>query len=164
MELINRGVICSLWGGRHVDWLYLGSVGASGGVLLMWGNRVVDKVEETVGHFFVSCKFKNVVDHFVWAFTSVSGLNSDRDRSFLWEELSGLCSWWDVPWCGGGDFNVVRFPSERLGSEISLQLCIDFQLSSPSKALLTRLWLWGVSLGLILERLLQDQDWTGFYC
>ncbi|XP_075673783.1 uncharacterized protein LOC142643129 [Castanea sativa] len=46
MELINRGVICSLWGGQHVDWLYLGSVGASGGVLLMWDNRVVDKLEE----------------------------------------------------------------------------------------------------------------------
>ena len=77
LELINKGVICSLWGGQHVDWLYLCSMGASGGVLLMWDNRVVDKVEEAVGHFFVSCKFKNVVDHFVWAFTGVYGLNSD---------------------------------------------------------------------------------------
>ena len=116
MDLINRGVISSLWGGQHVDWLYLGSVGASGGVLLMWDNRVVDKVEEAVGRFSVSCKFKNVVDHFFWAFTGVYGPNSDRDRSFLWEELSGLRSWWDVPWCAGGDFNVVRFPSERSGS------------------------------------------------
>ena len=78
LELINKGVICSLWGGQHVDWLYLGSMGASGGVLLMWDNRVVDKVEEAVGHFSVSCKFK-VVDHFVWAFTGVYGLNSDSD-------------------------------------------------------------------------------------
>ena len=116
MDLINRGVISSLWGGQHVDWLYLGSVGASGGVLLMWDNRVVDKVKEAVGRFSVSCKFKNVVDHFFWAFTGVYGPNSDRDRSFLWEELSGLRSWWDVPWCAGGDFNVVRFPSERSGS------------------------------------------------
>ena len=42
-----------------MDWLYLGSVGASGGVLLMWDNRVVEKLEEAVGHFSVSCKFKN---------------------------------------------------------------------------------------------------------
>ena len=34
-----------------MDCLYLGSVGASGGVLLMWDNRVVDKVEEAVGRF-----------------------------------------------------------------------------------------------------------------
>ena len=113
MELINKCVICSLWGGQHVDWLYLGSVGASGGVLLMWDNRVVNKVEEVVGHFSVSCKFKNVVDHFVWAFTGVYGPNSNKDKSFFWEELSGVCSWWDVPWCVGGDFNVVQFPSKR---------------------------------------------------
>ena len=49
LELINRDVICSLWGGQHVDWLYLDFVGASSGVLLMWDNRVVDKVEEAVG-------------------------------------------------------------------------------------------------------------------
>ena len=116
LELINRGVIFSLWGGHHVDWLYLGSVGASGGVLLMWDNRVVEKLEEAVGRFLVSCKFKNVVDQFVWAFTGVYGPNCDRDRGPLREELSGVCSWWDVPWCVGGDFNVVRFPSERSSS------------------------------------------------
>ena len=46
----------------------------------------------------------------------------ERLKKYLWEELSGLRSWWDglrswwdVPWCVGGDFNVVRFPSERSG-------------------------------------------------
>jgi endonuclease/exonuclease/phosphatase family metal-dependent hydrolase len=31
----------------------------------------------------------------------------------LWAELAGLMSWWEMPWCIGGDFNVVHFPSER---------------------------------------------------
>ncbi|XP_065630572.1 uncharacterized protein LOC136067974 [Quercus suber] len=86
------------------------------GVLLMWDNRIVEKLEEAVGHFSVSCRFKNVVDQFVWAFSGVYGPNCDRDRCLLWEELLGVCSWWEVPWCVGGDFNVVRFPSERFGS------------------------------------------------
>ena len=92
--------------------VYLGSDGASGGILLMWDRRVVEKVEEVVGHFSVSCKFKNVDDHFEWAFIGVYGPNSDRDRHLPWEELAGIHSWWNVPWGIGGDFNVVRFPSE----------------------------------------------------
>ena len=35
LELITRAVIRNLWGGQHVDWSYLCSCGASGGVLLM---------------------------------------------------------------------------------------------------------------------------------
>jgi hypothetical protein len=44
----------------------------------------------------------------------VYGPNVDVDRFILWEELAGVRSWWGVPWCIGGDFNVVRFPSEKL--------------------------------------------------
>nr|XP_023928567.1 uncharacterized protein LOC112039889 [Quercus suber] len=102
MKLITRAVICSLWGGQHVDSSYLGSCGASGGVLLMWDMWVVDKVEEAVGRFSVSCKFENVVDQFIWAFARVYGPNSVSERRFLWEELFGLSNWWNVPWCMGG--------------------------------------------------------------
>ena len=35
MGLINRAMIRSLWSGQHVDWSYLGSCGASGGVSLL---------------------------------------------------------------------------------------------------------------------------------
>jgi hypothetical protein len=45
----------------------------------------------------------------------VYGLNDDAERRGLWDELAGLMHWWEVPWCIGGDFNVVRFPSERYG-------------------------------------------------
>ena len=65
MELITRAMIRSLWRGQHVDWSYLGSCGASGRVLLMWDTRVVNKVEEVVGRFLVSCRFTSVSDQFV---------------------------------------------------------------------------------------------------
>ena len=68
MGLINRAVIHSLWGGQHVDWSYLGSCGASGRVLVMWDTQVVNKMEEAVGRFSVSCKFTSVSNQFVWVF------------------------------------------------------------------------------------------------
>jgi hypothetical protein len=61
-----------------------------------------------------SCRFKNVQDHFEWVFSRVYGPNVNADRFILWEELAGVRSWWGVSWCIGGDFNVVRFPSEKL--------------------------------------------------
>ena len=64
MGLINRVVICSLWGGHHVDWSYLGSFGASGQVLMMWDTQVVNKMEESMGRFLVSCKLTSVSDQF----------------------------------------------------------------------------------------------------
>jgi hypothetical protein len=44
MEAISREVVHSVWGCIHVDWLYLGSRGASRGILLMWDRRVVEKL------------------------------------------------------------------------------------------------------------------------
>jgi hypothetical protein len=46
MEVINIGVVQSVWGCVYVDWIYLGARGASGGILLMWDRRVVEKIEE----------------------------------------------------------------------------------------------------------------------
>jgi hypothetical protein len=57
-----------------------------------------------VGMFSVSCKFGEVSSGFLWTFSSVYGPNRRVDRHMLWEELSGVCSWWGIPWCVGGDF------------------------------------------------------------
>ncbi|KAG6664244.1 hypothetical protein CIPAW_02G079200 [Carya illinoinensis] len=75
--------------------------------------NVVEKIEEFIGQFMVACSFKSVEDNFLWAFAGIYGPNLDSTRRLLWEELAGVHSWWDLPWCIDGDFNVTRFPSER---------------------------------------------------
>ena len=87
---------------------------------------VVEKIEEVVGHFSISCRFKNVSDQFEWAFTGIYGPNLNRKRHLMWEELAGLINWWNLPWCLGGDFNVIRFPSERLGAGRFTRCMYDF--------------------------------------
>ena len=97
-----------------------------GGVLETWDRRTVEKIDEVMGQFYVSCKFKNIEDQFEWAFTSIYGPNSNLDQRLLWEELVGIRSWWSVPWCFGGDSNVVRFPSKCFGSGPFSSTMIDF--------------------------------------
>lgn len=86
------------------------------GILLLWDCRVLERVDEAIGRFSVCCRFQNVVDQQFWTFSGVYGPNLVRDRSLMWDELAGIQSWWGGPWCLGGDFNVVRYPSERSGS------------------------------------------------
>jgi hypothetical protein len=82
----------SLWGSQFVDWCYLPSSGASGGILLMWDRGVVEKFEAHVGEYVVACSFRNCADNFTWAFARVYGPNLDPLRRSLWDELAGLLS------------------------------------------------------------------------
>jgi len=113
LDFISIRLVRSLWGCHFVDWCYLASRGASGGILIMWDRRIVEKMDVYVGEFVVAYSFISVADDFSWASAGVYGPNFDSLRSSLWDELAGLSSWWELPWCIGGDFNVTRFPAER---------------------------------------------------
>ena len=96
-----------------MEWCFVASRGASGGILLMRDRRVVTKIEVGLGRYVEASSFGNVDDGFVWAFARVYGPNKDNVTCHLWKELTGLINWWDLPWCIGRDFNVTHFPSER---------------------------------------------------
>ena len=57
------------------------------------------------------------MDDFVWACTGVYDPNDNGQRPTLWEELSQVHARWPMAWCLVGDFNIIRYPSERLGCE-----------------------------------------------
>ena len=43
----------------------------------------------------------------------VYGPTLKRYREIFWEELGGIRGLWADLWCIGGDFNVIKFPSEH---------------------------------------------------
>lgn len=45
-----------------MDWIHLDAIGAAGRVLVLWDSRVVERLDDEVGMFSVSCLFKNVAD------------------------------------------------------------------------------------------------------
>ena len=113
MQDISLGVVQSLGVGRLLEWGVLNARGTAGGVVVFWDNRVLELVRIEVGLFSISCQFKNCEDGFVRIFSGVYGPTMKRYREFFWEELGVIRGLWNDPWCIGGDFNVIRFPSER---------------------------------------------------
>ena len=75
---LNSSVVRSLWGSQFLDWAVLDAVNTAGGVLLVWDQRVYEKIYVSIGHFFVNVLLKGVVDDFVWACTGVYGPNDDN--------------------------------------------------------------------------------------
>ena len=114
---IGVAFVWSLWGSPFIDWAVLDAVQTSGGVLLIWDKRVFEKLDIIARQFSVSVLLRGVVDDFVWAYTGVYGPNDDGQWAALWEELSQVRARWPMAWCLVGDFNIIRYPSERLGRE-----------------------------------------------
>ena len=113
IQEMSQGVIHSLGVGRFLGWGAVDARGAAGGVVVFWDKRVLELVGLEVGIFSISCRFKNCEDGFMWFFTGVYGPTMKRYREPFWEELGAIRGLWSDPWCIGGDFNVIRFPSER---------------------------------------------------
>jgi exonuclease III len=55
LDCLDLRMVRSIWGNLHVDWVALDAFNTTGGILLMWDTRVVEKVDAVVGHYSVSC-------------------------------------------------------------------------------------------------------------
>ena len=126
LETLDRRIVRSLWGNPYVDWVFLEAVGTAGGVLLLWDKRVVEKLDSFVGRFFVSCLWRGVSNGFTWVGIGIYGPTCDVARQDLWVELRDIRQSWSTPWCIFGDFNVIRFPSERLRCRRLTSPMLDF--------------------------------------
>jgi hypothetical protein len=50
-----------------------------------------------VWEFTLAFAFKNVENHFTWAFVGVYCPNSIMDKTLLWDELAAMLNWWNLP-------------------------------------------------------------------
>ncbi|RVW23995.1 hypothetical protein CK203_092093 [Vitis vinifera] len=113
IQEMSQEVIHSLGVGRFLGWGAVDARGAAVGVVVFWDKRVLELVGLEVGIFSISCRFKNCEDGFMWFFTGVYGPTMKRFKESFWEVLGAIRGLWSDPWCISGDFNVIRFPSER---------------------------------------------------
>jgi hypothetical protein len=169
LDLITLDLVQSIWRCPYVEWSYVASNGASGGILLMWDRRAVSKVEVCHGSYVVACSFRNVDDGMEWAFAGVYGPNRDAARRMMWEELAGLLCLWELPCCIGGDFNVTLFHNERSGGfrrrrEVATFANFTAEMGLMDLPLVGGVATWANNLSwLRLDRFLVSPEWELSY-
>jgi hypothetical protein len=146
LNCLDLWVVRSLWSNQYVNWVGLDAVNTAGGILIMWDKRVVEKLDVVVGRFSVSCHWRGLVDGFDWVCSGVYESHSDEGRNQFWEELSNIRQRWAAPWCVVGDFNIIRFPSERLGCSRLIPAMINFLNWIDSSNLVAPACWWSIHL------------------
>jgi hypothetical protein len=72
----------------------------------------LDNIED--GEYHIKFVLKNKVDCFRWALLSVYGAaHEDHKEHFLSKLVRACTSCGDLPLLVGGDFNIIRNPSEK---------------------------------------------------
>ena len=126
LDKVDWRIIQSIWGNRFVAWVAPDAINMARGVLLLWDKRVLELADSIVGKFSVSCFWKDLLDGFEWVGMGLYGPTHEEFCPDFWSEVKGVRQRWAQPWCVFGDFNVVRFPSERLGCSRLSSTMIDF--------------------------------------
>eukprot|EP00268_Persea_americana_P023148 TRINITY_DN2282_c1_g2_i1.p1 TRINITY_DN2282_c1_g2~~TRINITY_DN2282_c1_g2_i1.p1 ORF type:complete len:187 (+),score=25.94 TRINITY_DN2282_c1_g2_i1:3182-3742(+) len=94
-----------------LDWVP--SEGSSGGLISIWNNENPQGISAMKTPRVLAIKFQNRLDDILRASANVYGPNVDGERSPFWAHLSSLLLHWAIPWCLGGDFDLIRFPHEK---------------------------------------------------
>ena len=82
--------------------------------MIIWDSSKFKCSDVVLGSFSVLVKLSSEEEGSFWL-TSVYGPNISNLRKDLWEELQDLFGLTFLRWCVGGDFNVIRRSSEKLG-------------------------------------------------
>jgi exonuclease III len=103
--------------GADFIWHWKCPRGLSGG-MLMGVNQAsfeVQNIED--GDYHIKFIIKNKTDGFHWALVSVYGAAQEEHKEHFLSELVRACtSCGDLPFIVGGDFNIIRNPSENNNS------------------------------------------------
>ncbi|XP_026420528.1 uncharacterized protein LOC113316580 [Papaver somniferum] len=112
---------CSLFdikkicGYQNLSWTFQQSFGSSGVMITIWDKDFVEVIDSLVGDYTLSISCINKADNFEWVLTNVYGPNKPIERDDFWMKLDNASRLWDLPWCLGGDFNVILKCDEKKG-------------------------------------------------
>ena len=101
-----------LAGGRDLSWFCLPPHGRSGGILVGVNNLSLSVKRVDTGDFCVKFHLRSS-DGFEWNFVAVYGAAQDDNKLLFLSELARICESHALPILVGGDFNIIRSPTEK---------------------------------------------------
>nr|GEW55739.1 RNA-directed DNA polymerase, eukaryota [Tanacetum cinerariifolium] len=121
MESIDLISVKSCWGNLCFDHVHSDSMGNSGGILCVWDPNSFRRNNVTILDYFVIIRG-------VWLKINVNLLivvvyapHDSGDKRLLWDYLIHVSNQWDGEIVMMGDFNEVRFKSDRFGSMFNVR-------------------------------------------
>ncbi|XP_058748334.1 uncharacterized protein LOC131621305 [Vicia villosa] len=112
-ECFSDSLAREFWGSKEVDWSAGNSIGASGGMVILWGKGAVSVNFSFRGKGFVgiNIEWKGKIYNLI----NVYAPCNRKDRGLVWLELLALKNRrGPEDWCIVGDFNEVLNGEERL--------------------------------------------------
>ncbi|XP_016191737.2 uncharacterized protein LOC107632587 [Arachis ipaensis] len=164
-EAVTAYDIVQLWSAGAVKWEDVGSIGASGGLLLMWDETVFKMNHCYKGSRWLCVEGVLLRNNFSCAFCLVYGPHDRRGKLATWEELSFLYGLCQVLFCYLGDFNEITQLEDRKGTDSLPVSATEFKswiqdMELVDLALTDRLFTWfrGQSCSRI-DRVLVSLEW-----
>nr|XP_025628421.1 uncharacterized protein LOC112721586 [Arachis hypogaea] len=114
-EDISKYDIGRIWGNSSVDWEFVESVGAAGGLLLLWDDNVFQKRNCYKGERWLCIEGVLTKNNFQCAYCLVYGAHGRVAKRVVWEELSYIAGLCKIPFCFMGDFNEILQIEDRKG-------------------------------------------------
>jgi exonuclease III len=88
-------------------------VGRSGGILGGFRNSRFDILDTVLGRFYIRVTLQDLKIQRKWKLVLVYGAAQEADKEEFLRELGDICCNQRLPMLIGGDFNILRFPSDK---------------------------------------------------
>nr|GEV44814.1 RNA-directed DNA polymerase, eukaryota [Tanacetum cinerariifolium] len=98
----------------------------NGGILCVWDSNLFVNESHTISNFFVINRGKWLKSSIDLIIMAVYGPHDPRDKRMVWEYLSYVINQWNGNVVIMGDFNEVRYKSDRFGFVFNVQGAEEF--------------------------------------
>lgn len=95
------------------------AIGFSGGIWVLWKPRNI--LVEPIGTAFHEIHFKVQVINNICILTAMYASPKFSIKKQLWEKLTYLASFINLPWLLIGDFNDISKPNEKFGGSLLIE-------------------------------------------